>query len=279
VGQLIALAVLVLAGQIAARLAVPGGEVAYEVVGRGPAVVLLHGGFMDRRSWDRVVPELSKSYRVVRYDIRPFGESTAPKEPYFVPDDLLRLLNHLKIDRAHLVGHSFGGGVALDFALAHPTRVATLTLVAAPPGGFAAPAEEARAVGAIFAAAKQGDEAVLRAWLGHPMWSVSRTRPEVLNAIEASTRRSLHAFALTSAPYVPMKPAAIDRLAEVKAPALIVVGDHDMQSIRVGAGAHRGAHRLSAGPQLSRRPTPPGSRDQELCALAVAPCTARMARS
>jgi pimeloyl-ACP methyl ester carboxylesterase len=138
VGQLIALAVLVLAGQIAARLAVPGGEVAYEVVGRGPAVVLLHGGFMDRRSWDRVVPELSKSYRVVRYDIRPFGESTAPKEPYFVPDDLLRLLNHLKIDRAHLVGHSFGGGVALDFALAHPTRVATLTLVAAPPGGFAA---------------------------------------------------------------------------------------------------------------------------------------------
>jgi pimeloyl-ACP methyl ester carboxylesterase len=67
------------------------------------------------------------------------------------------------------------------------------------------------------------------------MWSVSRTRPEVLNAIEASTRRSLHAFALTSAPYVPMKPAAIDRLAEVKAPALIVVGDHDMQSIQDAA--------------------------------------------
>src|SRR5512134_2123545 len=102
----LALALALLTPPQAARLAVPGGELAYEVAGpsNAPAVVFLHGAFMDRGSWDREFPVFARDYRAVRYDIRPFGESTRPDQAYSVPDDLLRLLDHLRIGRAHLVG-------------------------------------------------------------------------------------------------------------------------------------------------------------------------------
>ena len=145
--------------------------------GRRAAVVFLHGAFMDRRSWDRASCRLMQSSSAsIRYDMRPFGESTPPQQPYSVPEDVLRLLDHLKIARAHLVGHSFGGGVAIDFALLHPDRVASLVLVSSGASGFWPPEDERKAAMAIFAAVKEGDDAIVKAWVAHPMWTVSRER-------------------------------------------------------------------------------------------------------
>lgn len=219
----------------AARLAVAGGEIAYDVTGSGPTVVLLHGAFLDRRSWDQQVPVLARTFRVVRYDIRPFGESTRPEAPYSVPGDLLRLLDHLAVDRAHLVGHSFGGAAALDFALLHPTRVDRLVLAAAPPNGFVPPDDERRLIAPIFAAVKDGDDAIVKAFLAHPMWSASKGRSDVMRALDAGTRRNLAPFRMSFAPYLPMTPPAIERLSEVRAPTLVIVGDRDMPSIQQSA--------------------------------------------
>ena len=212
-----------------ARLAVPGGEIAYDVAGPSgaPAIVLLHGAFMDRRSWDREVAALSKTYRIVRLDLRPFGESTAPEKPYSVPEDVLRLLDHLKIDRAHLMGHSFGGGVAVDFALLHPDRVASLILVSAGPGGFQQPDQERKAAMAIFAAIKDGDDAIVKTWIAHPMWVVSREREDLRKEIDETTRRNLAPFRMTAPPFAPLMPPALGRLGEVKAPTLVIIGDRD----------------------------------------------------
>lgn len=218
-----------------ARLNVAGGEIVYETAGSGLPVVFLHGAFMDRRTWDRQVAPFSSRFRVVRYDIRPFGESSRPEQAYSVPDDLLRLLDHLKIERAHLVGHSFGGATALDFALLYPDRVASLVLAAAPPNGFVIPDEERKAAGAVFAAVKAGDDAIVKAWLAHPMWTVSRTRPDVLKELEAITRRNLAPFRMTFAPYVPVTPPAIERLRSVAVPTLVIVGDRDTPGIRQGS--------------------------------------------
>jgi 3-oxoadipate enol-lactonase len=234
---MLALALSVALPPQAARLAVPGGELAYEVAGpaNGPAVVLLHGAFMDKGSWDQEFPVLARDFRVVRYDIRPFGESTRPEKPYSVPDDLLRVIDHLKIDRAFLMGHSFGGALAIDFALLHPDRVAGLILVSASPNGFALPPDERQAGAAVFAAVKNGDDAVVKAWLEHPIWSVSRTRPEVAKALAAITRRNLAPFHMTFAPYIPVTPPAIERLAELKPPTLVVIGDRDTPGNQQGA--------------------------------------------
>ena len=217
------------------RLPVEGGEIVYDVGGSGPTVVFLHGGFMDRRAWDRQVGPFAKQFRVVRYDIRPFGESSRPDKAYKVEDDLLRLLDHLKADRAHLVGHSFGGSAALDFALVHPQRVASVVLAAAGPSGLVPPEEERKLVGAIFAAVKNGDDAIVKAWLEHPMWSVAKTRPELLKELEASIRRNLGPFRMPAAPFVPLAPPAIERLREVRVPVLVVVGDRDMASMTQAA--------------------------------------------
>jgi pimeloyl-ACP methyl ester carboxylesterase len=64
------------------------------------------------------------------------------------------------------------------------------------------------------------------------MWVASQDRPEVMKALEASTRRSLGAFKMSAPPFVPLDPPAITRLATIKAPTLVVVGDRDMPSLR-----------------------------------------------
>jgi pimeloyl-ACP methyl ester carboxylesterase len=62
----------------------------FESAGKGPCLVLIHGGQMDRRMWDDQMPEFSLHYRVVRYDIRGFGKSDAPARPPEVFNRLVR---------------------------------------------------------------------------------------------------------------------------------------------------------------------------------------------
>lgn len=123
------------------RVAVEGGTLYYESRGSGPPVVLLHGGGLDHSSWDPQVGSLSRAFRVIRYDARGHGRSSAPMGPFSTVEDLRRLLDHLGVRRAHLVGLSMGAGAAYGFAAQHPERVETLTLVSVsgPPPGVPLP--------------------------------------------------------------------------------------------------------------------------------------------
>ncbi|MGI0131631.1 MAG: alpha/beta fold hydrolase [Thermoplasmata archaeon] len=109
-----------------------GGRLFFETRGEGHAVVLLHAGIADRRMWAAQFAGYAGRYQVVRYDVRGFGRSDAPKAPYSDAEDLSALLRALDLDRVSLVGSSNGGRIALDFALTHPTMVEAL--VAAAPG-------------------------------------------------------------------------------------------------------------------------------------------------
>jgi pimeloyl-ACP methyl ester carboxylesterase len=217
------------------KLPVPGGILAYDEAGRGPAAILLHGAFMDRGAWDLQVPALSPRFRVVRYDIRPFGESTIPEKPYKTTDDVLAVMEALKIDRAHLIGHSFGGGIAVDVALAHPERVASLVLVNSGVTGQQMPADEQKEAMAVFTAAREGPDKAVAAWMRLGLWAASRDKPDVMKAIERSTGRSAKAFTMASPPFEPMTPPAIGRLGEIRTPTLIVTGDRDTPGNRAGS--------------------------------------------
>jgi pimeloyl-ACP methyl ester carboxylesterase len=219
------------------RVTVPGGTIAYDEAGQGPAVILLHGAFLDRHTWDLQMPALTGRHRAVRYDIRPFGESSLPDTPYKTTDDLLALIDELKIERAHLVGHSFGGGVAIDFALEHPTRVASLVLVNSGVTGATLPADEQKEAMQVFMRARESETGAVEAWLGLSLWSASRARPQVMKAIERATTTSAARFRMAAPPFAPITPPAIGRLGEIRAPTLVVSGDRDTPGNRANSDA------------------------------------------
>jgi 3-oxoadipate enol-lactonase len=209
-----------------------GARIYYESMGRGPAVVLIHGGLVDSRMWDAQMRPLSKHFRVVRYDIRGYGRSPAPTTEYYPHEDLRALLDYLKIDKATLVGLSLGGNVAADFALEYPARVARLVLVASGLRGDKQPpdaaASNARKIGAT-----QGPEKFFEAFLDADMLAGVRNRPAARAAMHAMMVENYKADAYIRAhlPQSPEPPTA-ERLAQIKAPTLVVIGSLDGRNLR-----------------------------------------------
>jgi 3-oxoadipate enol-lactonase len=115
----------------------------------GPPVVLIHALGMDRRMWDLVMPDLSAGRRVFAYDVRGHGSAAGAPVPGAMADlgaDLLSVLDALGLERAHVVGLSYGGGVAQAAAVTAPDRFASLSLLATT--GHPFDAFEGRAVAA-----------------------------------------------------------------------------------------------------------------------------------
>jgi pimeloyl-ACP methyl ester carboxylesterase len=108
----------------------------YREVGRGPAVVLIHGYSRSLVDWATLADALGTAHRVVVFDVRGFGKSSkfadASRFGLHLSDDVVRLLDHLRIGRAHLVGHSMGALIAAQVAASYPARVLTTTLIAGP---------------------------------------------------------------------------------------------------------------------------------------------------
>ena len=111
---------------------VRGVRLSYRQTGRGEDVVLIHGLATSQAFWSlALVARLAEQFRVTTYDLRGHGYSELSESGYRpreMADDLAALMQVAEIDRAHLVGHSFGGLVALEQAVADPARVRSLTL-------------------------------------------------------------------------------------------------------------------------------------------------------
>lgn len=116
-------------------VAVNGGHVYYEERGRGPAVVLAHGGGGDLSQWRHQISDLARHYRVIAYDARGHGESSDGGEQTIATwvEDLEAILRHLSVRSAYFVGVTLGGVVILEFALAHGEMVHALVVVSTAP--------------------------------------------------------------------------------------------------------------------------------------------------
>lgn len=105
----------------------------YEETGSGEPLVLIMGIGGDLQGWALTAPALAKQFRVITYDNRGAGRSSAPDKPYTIAgmaDDLAALLDELNIPKAHILGYSMGGMIAQEFALKYPNRVDKLILLA-----------------------------------------------------------------------------------------------------------------------------------------------------
>ncbi len=112
-------------------LSANGIRTRYEIEGEGPPLLLIAGNGMDRTCFRDQVPEFSRHFRCIIYDLRGIGDSEVTPADYAVKDmarDALSLLDGLGIERAHIAGYSLGGCIGQEMALEAPSRVATLSL-------------------------------------------------------------------------------------------------------------------------------------------------------
>jgi len=216
-------------------LTLPGGRLAYEVTGQGPAVVFCHGFGLDMRMWDPQVEHLASRFRVVRYDCRGFGAS-GPFDPaagYTHAGDLLALLDHLGIGQAVLAGLSFGGRVVMQAALAAPARVRGLALLDAVLDGVPWDPESAVALDeAPEQASEHGLLAGRAAWLAHPLFAAARRRPEVSRALAAMVACYPGQHWIGHDPHLSAGPRPIDVPEQFTMPVLVAVGEQDVPGFR-----------------------------------------------
>lgn len=213
---------------------VNGTRIFYEVAGRGEPVVLIHGGQLDSRMWDGEFALLSKEFRVLRYDVRGYGGSPRPEGlTYSDASDLNALLDYVGMPKAHLVGLSLGGRIALDFAPIHPERVASLTLVGPGLAGFEFPDPEGDARWwAMILAAHDGAEKVTDLWLRDPLMAPAMENPRLAPRLRLLSLENGQAWLANPVLQKSPRPPAAERLKEIHAPTLLVLGDRDVPSIK-----------------------------------------------
>jgi pimeloyl-ACP methyl ester carboxylesterase len=210
-----------------------GHQLYYEMTGKGPTIVLIHGGLVDSRMWDDQFDAFArKGFRVIRYDLCGFGKSDFSMGPLSHVEDLHGLLTHLQVEKVSLIGLSLGGMIATDFALEHPEMVERLVLTSAALRGYQSPRNELTA--AVYRAAEeQGMEKAIEMWLEHPFFVTGKSTRNYQRRIKQMLADNFRTWGPTPAPIKwewPM-PLTIERVATIRIPTLIIVGSEDAANI------------------------------------------------
>jgi len=205
-----------------------GIEINCEIAGEGPWVTLSHSLACNLHMWDEQMAALTKQYKVLRFDTRGHGQSSAPPGPYTLEqlaDDVKGLLDALGIQQTHWVGLSMGGMIGETFALKYPgvfrSMVLADTTSRRPPDadkmwGDRITVAQTQGMGALV-------ESTLARWFTEPY---RNARKDVMARI-ANDIRNTPVAGFSGCCQAIAKIDLLDRLKEIKCPALIMVGDQD----------------------------------------------------
>jgi pimeloyl-ACP methyl ester carboxylesterase len=215
---------------------VNGTRIYYEESGKGTPLVMIHAGIANLRMWDEQMPVFAKHFRVIRYDLRGYGQSEMGLGPYSHSGDLRDFLAGLEIEKAILLGCSMGGMAALDFAVQHPERVIALVAVAAGLSGFAFEGEPPPYWEEMEAAEQAGDYPTA-ADMDVRIWLDSRYRTPL--QIDPALRMRVYELALEASRGGPLRqnptrldPPAAERLETLTMPLLAIAGDFDDPNVQ-----------------------------------------------
>jgi pimeloyl-ACP methyl ester carboxylesterase len=209
-----------------------GAPFYYEAMGEGEPLVLVHAGIADGRMWDAQFEAFAGRYRVVRYDMRCYGRTAAAGGSYSHHEDLRGLLDYLGMERPRLVGCSMGARTVIDFALEFPERARALVLVGPTVGGFEPDVDPPEEWDELVAADEAGDfervsDIEVRMWVDGPYRGIDRVDPAVRDLVREMNLIALKNEAAGSGDEQPLQPPAANRLAEIRVPSLVIVGDRD----------------------------------------------------
>ena len=223
-------------------LNVSGGRLAIEDEGAGPPIVLVHSAIVNRRSWDELAPLLVEAgYRVIRYDMRGFGESTAEAVEFSPRADLLAVMDSRGVGHCAVVGNSWGAMNALDAVIETPDRFVALGWLGGGVGGFdgGRTAEEQALLDAEGKAEEDGDPDLaadldVRIWVDGVGQPAGRVPAEIREAVRTMDRELLepgHEFGTNTR----LEPPANARLNDVAVPVLAIIGELDTSGTRAAA--------------------------------------------
>lgn len=220
-------------------VAVEGGELYVESSGTGSALLMVHGWPLDHRLFEPQVETLARVWRVVTFDRRGFGASSAPPDLGLEVDDIIAILEALALDSIHLLGMSQGARIALRFAATCPDRLRSLLLQGPAIDGFAAPASGPERIPLDeFARLTRagGIDEVRRQWLAHPMMRLDQSpaheRARLETMMAGYEGADLLADPAATTPFTVDVPAALRSL---RAPCLLLTGASETAARRAHA--------------------------------------------
>ena len=221
---------------------VNGTSLYYEVAGSGEPIVFVHGNFGDNRHWDQQFEPLSKSFKILRYDVRGYGRSALPKsdEAYFDTKDLKSLLEYLNIKKAHLCGVSMGSGIIVDFALEYPEMCLSIIPTGPWAIGFGEGDYKSAAADSLFAVMgktgiiakeKGSKEATEYFWKGNNVMAptANKSISTLDSLLQLGQEYSYWGF-LNQNKRSFISPPAIGRLSQIEIPTLIVTAEYDVEA-------------------------------------------------
>lgn len=217
-----------------------GAKIYYEVSGEGQPLLMVHAGIANKSMWDDQFDFFAQKYKVVRYDMRGFGQSLPVVDDYQRHEDIRALLDFLKIDRAYLMGCSMGGGACMNFALDYPDRADALIMVGSGPGGFSydewspSPLDEE-----MEAAYEKGDlerinELGMQIFVDGKGRTPDQVNPALRKKVYDMNMIALRNEKLMGKDVSPPTPA-VQRIGELHLPVLIIIGDLDEEYIAKAA--------------------------------------------
>jgi len=220
---------------------VDGVRLYYEIEGEGPDLVFVHAGCADRRMWGTQFSAFANHFRVILYDMRGYGKSTLVKEPFSNRQDLNQLLDFLNIPKTHFVACSMGSYAVLDFALEHPEKIVSLTLVSPSISGYQYDGPPPRLVMDMIAARTSGEleraaELQAQIWGDGFKRSSSEANQQVHELIRQMSLDALtiQADIIRETAFLieePLNPPAIDRLNQIIVPTLTIAGEMDDDTV------------------------------------------------
>jgi 3-oxoadipate enol-lactonase len=208
----------------------PKPAIAVDHAGEGDLLVFMHGIGGNKRNWHDNLPAFAKHWHAVAWDARGYGESDDYDGPLTFSqyaDDLVRVLDHFKAARAHIVGLSMGGRIAMDFAARYPDRLLTLTLCDTHPGFAHLPDDKKREFirlrkEPLINGGEPKDIAVpvAKTLIG------PKASKQAFDALVDSMSR-LHKESYIKSIEATVMSDNMDRLGEIKVPTHVVVGGED----------------------------------------------------
>lgn len=226
-------------------ISIRGNEYNVSVIGKGEAIVLLHGFTGDGRTWDDLAPDLSSSRQVVIIDLLGHGKTASPldSELYTIQraaDDIWAILDRLKIEKAHFLGYSMGGRLALAITVLFPNRVSSLILESTSPGLRSQIEREQRILQDEKLAElilSDGITAFVDKWENIPLFSTQKFLPEKIRMKIKSQRLENNPLGLANSLRgmgTGRQPSFWNELHDLKIPVLILCGELDEKFCAIG---------------------------------------------